>query len=73
VNAAVVFDLGKVLVDFDYNIAIPRIAARSTLPPAEVKRFFFQSHLLVDYESGRLTRRELFEAVCKVINFSRNN
>jgi FMN phosphatase YigB (HAD superfamily) len=69
VNAVVVFDLGKVLVDFDYNIAIPRIAARSTLPPAEVKRFFLQSHLLVDYESGRLTRRELFEAVCKVINF----
>ena len=68
-NAAVVFDLGKVLVDFDYNIAVPRIAARSTLPPAGVKTFFLQSHLLVDYESGRLTRREFFEAVCKVTNF----
>ena len=68
-NAAVVFDLGKVLVDFDYNIAVPRIAARSTLPPAGVKTFFSQSHLLADYESGRLTRREFFEAVCKVTNF----
>ena len=68
-NAAVVFDLGKVLVDFDYDIAIPRIAARSTLPPAEVKKFFFQSHLLVDYESGRLTRQEFFEAVCKATGF----
>ena len=25
-NTVVVFDLGKVLVDFDYHIAIPRIA-----------------------------------------------
>jgi FMN phosphatase YigB (HAD superfamily) len=69
VNAAVVFDLGKVLVDFDYDIAVPRIAARSTLPPAEVKKFFFQSHLLVDYESGRLTRQEFFKAVCKATGF----
>ena len=68
-NAAVVFDLGRVLVDFDYNIAVPRIAARSTLPLAGIKTFFFHSHLLVDYESGRLTRREFFEAVCKVTNF----
>ena len=68
-NTVVVFDLGKVLVDFDYNIAVPRIAARSTLPPAEVKRFYFQSHLLVDYESGRLTRQEFFKEVCKVTGF----
>lgn len=68
-NAAVVFDLGRVLVDFDYNIAVPRIAARSTLPPTELKRFFFQSHLLVDYESGRLTRQEFFKEVRKVTGF----
>ncbi len=68
-NAAVVFDLGKVLVDFDYNIAVPRIAARSTLPPAEIQRFFFRSHLLVDYESGRLTRQNFFKEVRKVIGF----
>ena len=52
----VVFDLGKVLVDFDYSIAIPRIVAHSTLSLAGIKTFFFHSHLLVDYESGRLTR-----------------
>ena len=57
----VVFDLGKVLVDFDYSIAIPRIAGRSTLPLAGIKTFFFHSPLLVDYESGRMTRQEFFE------------
>jgi FMN phosphatase YigB (HAD superfamily) len=70
VNIAVVFDLGKVLVDFDDNIAASRIAAHCTLPPAEVKRFYFQSHLLADYESGRLTREEFFEQARKMTGFS---
>jgi HAD superfamily hydrolase (TIGR01509 family) len=60
-QAIVVFDLGKVLVDFDYSIAVSRIAGRSKLPPGEVERFFLHSPLLVDYESGRLTRQEFFE------------
>jgi FMN phosphatase YigB (HAD superfamily) len=65
----VVFDLGKVLVDFDYNIAIPRIAAQSTLSAAGIKTFFFHSHLLVDYECGRVTRREFFEQARRVTGF----
>ena len=57
----IVFDLGKVLVDFDYSIAVSRIAERSHRPPREVERFFFYSPLLLDYESGRLTRQDFFE------------
>ena len=68
-NTVVVFDLGKVLVDFDYSIAIPRIAAHSTLSLAGIKTFFFHSHLLVDYESGRLTRLEFFEQARKATGF----
>jgi glucose-1-phosphatase len=69
VNTVVVFDLGKVLVDFDYSIAIPRIAAHSALPLAGIKTFFFHSPLLVDYESGRLTREEFFEQARKAAGF----
>ena len=65
----VVFDLGKVLVDFDYSIAITRVAAHSTLSLAGIKTFFFHSHLLVDYESGRLTRLEFFEQARQVTGF----
>ena len=36
---AVVFDLGKVLVDFDYSIAARRIAERSVAEPAAVQGF----------------------------------
>lgn len=68
-NTAVVFDLGKVLVDFDDNIAASRIATHCTLPSAAVKRFYFQSHLLADYESGRLTRDEFFEHARETTGF----
>lgn len=65
----VVFDLGKVLVDFDYTIAVSRIAGRSALSPIEVEQFFFHSPLLVDYESGRLTRQEFFEQARQATGF----
>ena len=46
-NAVVVFDLGKVLVDFDYSIAARKIAARSTKPPEISTLFSSSSPLLV--------------------------
>ena len=66
---AIVFDLGKVLVDFDFGIAAKKIAARSTRPPAEIKSFIDQTPLLMDYESGRVTRREFFECVRAATGF----
>jgi HAD superfamily hydrolase (TIGR01509 family) len=68
-NTVVVFDLGKVLVDFDYSIAVSRIAGRSRLTPSEVEHFFFHSPLLVDYESGRRTRQEFFERAQQATGF----
>jgi len=59
----VVFDLGKVLVDFDYSIAGRRIAAQSKLSDAEVQRFLDQTPLLHRYELGQMTRQEFFEEV----------
>src|SRR6185369_18035256 len=36
---AIVFDLGKVLVDFDYGIAGRTLAARATMAAADLGRF----------------------------------
>jgi putative hydrolase of the HAD superfamily len=69
VNNIVVFDLGKVLVDFDYSIAARRIAAHSDLPSAQVETLIGQSSLIVDYELGRLSRREFFKRVCRATGF----
>jgi len=67
---AIIFDLGKVLVDFDYTIAARKIAARSAKAPADLHAFLGSSPLLVDYESGRLTRQQFYQAVSDAIGFT---
>ncbi|MEY2466739.1 MAG: hypothetical protein QOD03_1260 [Verrucomicrobiota bacterium] len=66
----VVFDLGKVLLDFDYSIASQRISSRcqSVFDPPH----FFREHaaLLVDYETGRLTTENFFGQLCAFSGFS---
>jgi FMN phosphatase YigB (HAD superfamily) len=64
-----IFDLGKVLVDFDYTIAARKIAARSAKSPEDLHAFLGSSPLLLDYESGRLTRPQFYEAVSHAIGF----
>jgi len=68
--STVVFDLGKVLVDFDYRIAARRIAARSTLSHDGVQHYLDHSPALLRYETGQLTRRDFFEKVRKTTGFS---
>jgi len=60
---AVVFDLGKVLVEFDYGIAGRKIAARATMAGAELGRFLVHVPLIIRYETGLLTREEFFQEV----------
>ena len=66
---AVVFDLGKVLVDFDYSIAARRIAGRGAAKPAAVQTFLDHSPLLFRYETGHISRQEFFEEVRRLSGF----
>lgn len=66
---AVVFDLGKVLVDFDYSIAANRLAPHCTCPVHEIKPLIHQDHLLYRYEEGLMSTREFFEAVKEETGF----
>ncbi len=38
-SPVIIFDLGKVLVDFDYSIAAQKIAARSAKSPEDLHAF----------------------------------
>jgi FMN phosphatase YigB (HAD superfamily) len=67
---AIVFDLGKVLVDFDYGIAARRIAARGKIVPDQIRAFIDQSPLLFQLESGLLSVDRFFEEVCRATGFS---
>ncbi len=59
----VVFDLGKVLLDFDYSIAARHIGARGKLPPAEIKHLMDHSPLLFRFERGHMTSEEFYGEV----------
>jgi putative hydrolase of the HAD superfamily len=66
---AVVFDLGKVLVDFDYGIAARRIAARGTMTIQEIAQYINQSSLFVRYELGAVTTQQFYAEICHVTGF----
>jgi FMN phosphatase YigB (HAD superfamily) len=66
---AIVFDLGKVLLDFDYNIAAGKIAARSKSTPLDIKKFIDHSSLLFRYETGLLTSKEFYAEICSGIGY----
>jgi HAD superfamily hydrolase (TIGR01509 family) len=68
-SPVIVFDLGKVLVDFDYSIAARRIAARSTQPPEKLDAFLSSSPALIQFETGLVTRRDFFGQVRQATGF----
>ena len=63
------FDLGKVLVDFDYNIAGRRIASLSNLSAREVQEVIDHSPLLFRFETGRISAPQFFEEVQTATGF----
>jgi FMN phosphatase YigB (HAD superfamily) len=68
-SKAVVFDLGKVLVDFDYSIAARKVAARSSKPLSHLTELLSTSPLIVQYELGHVTRRQFFEQIRDAVGF----
>jgi glucose-1-phosphatase len=67
---AVVFDLGKVLLDFDYSIAARRVAARCKMAPAQLRDFLSQSPLLFRLELGQVTTEQFYTEICTATGFS---
>jgi epoxide hydrolase-like predicted phosphatase len=67
--SVIVFDLGKVLVDFDYGIAARRFAARTTTTLPEIAKYISQSPLLLQYEKGIVTTQQFYDEICRVTGF----
>ncbi|MHC1763704.1 MAG: HAD family hydrolase [Verrucomicrobiia bacterium] len=60
---AVIFDLGKVLLDFDYGIAVTRLQQRCRVSLAELQTLINQSPLLLQYEANRLSTAQFFAEI----------
>ena len=65
----VVFDLGKVLLDFDYSIAARKIAARGKMTAEEIKHFIDHSPLLFRYETGLMTKEQFYKEITAATGF----
>jgi HAD superfamily hydrolase (TIGR01509 family) len=65
-----VFDLGKVLVDFDYSIAARRIVPLCSSGCDPVKFFTQHAGLLETYELGKFTTQEFFNQMKAASGFS---
>src|SRR5215203_1161916 len=65
----VVFDLGKVLVDFDYGIAARRIAEHGTISWNAIQALIDQSPLLHRFETGLIGPEDFFREVQQATGF----
>lgn len=61
---AVVFDLGKVLLNFDYRLAARKLADRGARSTEEIARFLLQTPILLQYETGLIGSPDFYKAFC---------
>lgn len=66
---AIVYDLGKVLVDFDYSIAARKLARRASKLTENITDFFGLIPLLLRYEVGQLSSQEFYQAFCSATGY----
>src|SRR5678809_195193 len=59
----IVFDLGKVLVEFDYGIAGRKLAERSRMAAVELGQFLVHVPLIIRYETGLISSAEFYQEV----------
>jgi FMN phosphatase YigB (HAD superfamily) len=67
--SAVCFDLGKVLLDFDWHIMLGRMAEKSPLSPVEMMRMMKDHDLFRRYEIGDITSAKFFAEIKKEFKY----
>jgi len=68
---AVVFDLGKVLLEFDYHIAARALAENGNRSADDIFKVLLGTPLLLRYERGLLTSQEFYSQFCAVTGYAR--
>jgi glucose-1-phosphatase len=65
---AVIFDLGRVLVPFDFHRGYVRLEALCGIPAAEIPARLAGSPLIADFESGKIAPRDFVDRFCSHLN-----
>lgn len=64
---AVLFDLGKVLLRFDFDPAFKRLARHCGRTPKDIEAFFIQSGLEVLYDGGKISSKHFYREVKRAL------
>jgi HAD superfamily hydrolase (TIGR01509 family) len=67
--SAVCFDLGKVLLHFDWDIMLKRIAEKSTLAPEEITALLKNDPQIIAYEIGGISSIKFFSHLKKLLQY----
>lgn len=65
---AIIFDLGRVMVDFDYRIAAKKISSFTAKGPEEIFDLFFDSNLTGAFEEGKICAQDFFLRVKEMLD-----
>jgi len=62
---ALLFDLGKVVIDFNFELGLERLAGNCGLPLEEFKGVLFDKNWIRPYERGEISTAEYHRHLCK--------
>lgn len=68
--STIFFDLGKVLIDYDFNLAAYRVAQRSHLDAEKILEGVYPPELIAAYESGKITCESFFNQTKDLTGFN---
>jgi glucose-1-phosphatase len=64
----VLFDLGRVVLDFDHKRAAERMSAFCAKKPLEIYNLFFESPATAAFEAGKITPEDFYLQVKEMLN-----
>ena len=66
----ILFDLGRVLIDFDHRLAVEKISKHCAITEEEIYALFFDSCLTDRYERGKITSLQFFQELKSLLTLS---
>lgn len=66
--SAIIFDLGRVLIDFDHHLAAKKLLIFTEKSEEEIFNLFFDSELTALFEEGKIFPSEFFERVKQMLD-----
>ena len=68
----IIFDLGKVIVDFNHRVICKRLAGQCSVTPDEIYTQLFESKLEARFDEGRITPEQFHKEVIRSIGVNVN-